>query len=176
MEYNTTMATDIIRKMLIAIVAVFAVMVVSYLFGRTKGRNEAQEVIIERVDTMYVHDTITQYKPIVEERVVLQKYPVMVEKYDTIMRHDTIYLNMQREQVVWKDEYARVFASGIMPHVDSVQHFVTTRTITKEIPVKVVKKTRWGVGVQAGYGVMVGNDVRLAPYVGVGVSYNIVSW
>ena len=101
MEYNTTMATDIIKKMLTAIVAVFAVMVVSYLFGRREGRNEAEEVIIERVDTMYVYDTITQYKPIVEERVVLQSYPVMVEKYDTIMRHDTIYLNMQREQVVW---------------------------------------------------------------------------
>jgi hypothetical protein len=39
-----------------------------------------------------------------------------------------------------------------------------------------VKKTRCGVGVQAGYGVMVGNEVRLAPYVGVGISYNIVSW
>lgn len=170
------METGITRKILIAMIALFALVAVSYLIGRRDGQKLATERVVERVDTMYVHDTITQYKPIVEERVVLQKYPVMVEKYDTIMRHDTIYLNMQREQVVWKDEYARVFASGIMPHVDSVQHFVTTRTITKEIPVKVVKKTRWGVGVQAGYGVMVGNDVRLAPYVGVGVSYNIVSW
>lgn len=176
MEYNTIMATGIIKRALTAIVVILAVILASYYVGRNRGINEAGEGVVEKVDTLYVRDTITQYKPIVEERVVLQKYPVMVEKYDTIMRHDTIYLNMQREQVVWKDEYARVFASGIMPHVDSVQHFVTTRTITKEIPVKVVKKTRWGVGVQAGYGVMVGNDVRLAPYVGVGVSYNIVSW
>jgi hypothetical protein len=170
------MATDIISKALTAMEIIVAAVLVSYYVGHNRGINEAGERVVERVDTLVVRDTITQYKPIVEERVVLQKYPVMVEKYDTIMRHDTIYLNMPREQVVWKDEYARVFASGIMPHVDSVQHFVTTRTITKEIPVKVVKKTRWGVGVQAGYGVMVGNDVRLAPYVGVGVSYNIVSW
>ena len=100
----------------------------------------------------------------------------MVEKYDTIMRHDTIYLNMQREQIVWKDEFSRVYASGIMPHVDSVTHYVTTRVITKEIPVKEIKKTRWGLGVQAGYGVLLGNQVQTAPYIGVGISYDILSW
>jgi hypothetical protein len=170
------MATDIIKRTMIAMAALIAVVAIAYWAGRRSGFVRAIEDSHERVDTLVIRDTIMQYESIVEERVVLQKYPVMVEKYDTIMRHDTIYLNMPREQVVWKDEYARVFASGIMPHVDSVQHFVTTRTITKEIPVKVVKKTRWGVGVQAGYGVMVGNEVRLAPYVGVGISYNIVSW
>ena len=176
MVYNTIMATDIIKRALVAIAAILAVIMVSFLVGRNRGINEAEERIVEKVDTLYIRDTITQYKAIVEERVILEKYPVMVEKYDTIMKHDTIYLNMQREQIVWKDEYSRVYASGIMPHVDSVTHYVTTRTIIKEIPVKEVKKTRWGVGVQVGYGVQFGSQIQAAPYVGVGVSYNLLSW
>ena len=176
MEFNIIMAIGIIRRALIATAVILAAILGSYLIGRNNGINEVGERIVEKVDTLYIRDTITQYKAIVEERVLLEKYPVMVEKYDTIMRHDTIYLNMQREQIVWKDEFSRVYASGIMPHVDSVTHYVTTRVITKEIPVKEIKKTRWGLGVQAGYGVLLGNQVQTAPYIGVGISYDILSW
>ena len=45
--------------------------------------------------------------------------------------------------------------------------------ITKEIPVIQVKKTRWGLGIQAGYGA---SKDGLTPYIGVGVSYNVLSW
>jgi hypothetical protein len=39
-----------------------------------------------------------------------------------------------------------------------------------------LRKTRWGIGVQAGYGAVLKQDVRLYPYIGVGVSYNIIRW
>ena len=58
-----------------------------------------------------------------------------------------------------------------MPQVDSVIHHTENLIITKDIPV--IKKTRWGLGVHAGVGAGKGG---LTPYVGVGVSYNIISW
>ena len=64
-----------------------------------------------------------------------------------------------------------VYASGVMPQVDSVIHQTQSLIITKEIPV--IKKTRWRLGVQAGVGAGKGG---LTPYVGIGVSYNILSW
>ena len=45
--------------------------------------------------------------------------------------------------------------------------------ITREIPVIQVKKTRWSIGIQAGMGV--GKD-GVFPYVGGGISYNLLSW
>jgi hypothetical protein len=41
----------------------------------------------------------------------------------------------------------------------------------------VPKPTHWGIGVQAGYGATLSNNtVKLAPYIGVGISYNIITW
>ena len=80
---------------------------------------------------------------------------------------------MEREQVRWEDSLAVVYASGIDPQVDSVIHFTRDQIIIKEIPVIKVKKSRWGLGVQAG--ATAGKD-GVIPYVGVGVSYNILTW
>lgn len=45
------------------------------------------------------------------------------------------------------------------------------------VPVVSVKPRRWGVGVQAGYGLTVRNDRTVAaPYIGVGIQYNLFSF
>ena len=89
----------------------------------------------------------------------------------TLMLRDTLYVILEREQVRWEDSLSVVYASGVMPQVDSVIHHTENLIITKEIPV--IKKTRWGLGVQAGVGAGKGG---LTPYVGVGISYNLISW
>ena len=98
---------------------------------------------------------------------------VLVPVKDTIHLRDTMFVILDREQVAWEDSLAMVYASGILPQVDSVIHFTREMVITKEIPVIRLEKTRWGVGVQAGFGAYKGG---LTPYFGVGLSYNILSW
>lgn len=125
----------------------------------------------ERVDTVYHWDTVTVYEPVtVTKTVVSKEYVMMV---DTVSVRDTVYVILDREQVTWEDSLSRVYASGIRPQVDSVLHFVKETVVTREVPVVEVKKTRWGIGIQGGYGV---SDKGLTPYIGVGVSYNILSW
>jgi hypothetical protein len=126
------------------------------------------------VDTLFIYDTITQYEPIIEERVVLEK--VLVPGADTLWKHDTMYVYLEREQVVWKDSLSRVYASGILPQIDSVQHFITERVVTRELTQVVKKPCKWGLGIHAGYGIQLGDQIRTAPYVGIGVSYNLLSW
>lgn len=174
MEYNTTMETGTIRRSLIAAAVILAVIAVSYLMGRNRGINEASARVVERVDTLVVRDTITQYEPIVKRITKVER--VLVPVTDTLRQTDTLYVVLDREQVMWEDSLSRVYASGIMPEIDSVQHFVTERVITREVVVPKVRRTRWGIGINAGYGVLLGDQVRTAPYVGVGVSYDIVSW
>lgn len=147
---------------------------VSYFIGRRDGRNKATMTLNEVVDTMVIYKTITQYEPILEERVVLQKVPVMVR--DTMWIHDTMYVYLDREQVVWQDSLSKVYASGIMPQVDSVQHYISERIVTKELTKIVKKPCRWSLGIHAGYGVSYREKFIHTPYVGVGISYNILSW
>lgn len=168
------MGTDTIKRIVFAVAAIILSLLISYFIGRRDGLNSAVETETEKVDTLYLRDTIVQYEPILEERVVLKKVPVPVT--DTLRIHDTLYVYLEREQVVWQDSLSRVYASGILPQIDSVQHYITERIVTKEVTIHVKKPCRWGVGVHAGYGVQLGDQVRTAPYIGVGVSYNILSW
>lgn len=168
------MGTDTIKRIVFAVAAIILSLLISYFIGRRDGFNSAVETETEKVGTLYLRDTIVQYEPILEERVVLKKVPVPVT--DTLRIHDTLYVYLEREQVVWQDSLSRVYASGILPQIDSVQHYISERIVTKEVTIHVKKPCRWGVGVHAGYGVQLGDQVRTAPYIGVGISYNLLSW
>lgn len=168
------METGTIRNLLIVIAFFFGVTFAAYRVGRRDGLIRLADDIKQVVDTLYIRDTITQEKPIYVDRIKLQKVPVPVT--DTLRIHDTLYVYLEREQVVWQDSLSRVYASGIDPHVDSVQHFIQERIVTIQTSIPVKKPCRWGVGVHAGYGVHFGDQIQAAPYVGIGISYNLLSW
>lgn len=140
-----------------------------FLLGCRCHRNDPGEPPSIKVDTLFVRDTFVVTEPKYVTRRVVDSVPFPVT--DTIRMMDTLYVLLERQQVTWEDSLARVYASGIDPHVDSVIHFRKDMVITRDIPVTI--KTRWGIGIQAGFGA--GKD-GLTPYVGVGVSYNILSW
>lgn len=149
--------------------------VVMYCIGRKGAVKLATIAPIEKVDTLFIHDTIVSEKPVFVEKRVCER--VLVPVYDTIRQNDTLYVYADREQVHWKDTLSEVYASGIDVSVDSVLHFVPKMVITQERNVFVKQKCRWGIGVHAGYGAAVMADrVYVSPYIGVGLSYNIISW
>ena len=163
------MATDIIKQ--IGMVTLLAVVLI---IGYNSGLNQVMREDVKQVDTLYVCDTITHYEPILEERVVLQE--VLVQVRDTIWIHDTLYVSLDYEQVVWQDSLSRVYVSGVLPQIDSVQHFISERVVTRELTQVVKKPCRWGVGFHVGYGIQLGEQVKTAPYIGFGFNYNILTW
>ena len=142
-----------------------------FLVGQRCPRNGGGETPTPKVDTLVIRDTIKVTEPISVTKRVVDSIPYPVT--DTLRLRDTLYVILEREQIRWEDSLSVVYASGVMPQVDSVIHYTESLIITKEIPVIQVNKTRWGLGVQAGVGAGKGG---LTPYVGVGVSYNILSW
>ena len=146
-----------------------------FLFGFIIGQKHPQELPVEpiktKVDTLVIRDTMMHYKPIYVDRLKLDS--VLVPVLDTMMIHDTTFVYLEREKVTWRDSLCEVYASGIMASVDSVRHFQEYKYITMETQVPVKVKSHWGLGVNAGYGVGEGG---VSPYIGVGISYNILSW
>ena len=140
-----------------------------FLIGQRCPRNGGGETSTPKVDTLVIRDTIKVTEPIYVTKRVMDSIPYPVT--DTLRLRDTLFVFLEREQIRWEDTLAVVYASGVNPQVDSVIHHTQSLIITKEIPV--IKKTRWGLGVQAGVGAGKGG---LTPYVGVGVSYNLISW
>lgn len=156
-------------------VGIAVAVLIGFLIGQQHPQKSPVEPIKEKVDTLLIFDTITLTKPVFMEKIQLDS--VYMPVTDTLWKHDTLFVYLEREQIQWQDSLCRVYASGINPQVDSVTHFVQETIITREISVPVKVKSRWGLGIQVGYGAGInGKQVYLTPYVGVGISYNILSW
>ena len=160
---------------ILAGVGIAVAVLIGFLIGQQHPQKSPVEPIKEKVDTLLIFDTITLTKPVFVEKIQLDS--VYMPVTDTLWKHDTLYVYLEREQIQWQDSLCRVYASGINPQVDSVTHFVQETIITREISVPVKVKSRWGLGIQVGYGAGInGKQVYMTPYVGVGISYNILSW
>lgn len=116
----------------------------------------------------------TKVKTVVKVDTLLISAPMapllVFQLTDTMRIGDTV---VYREQAYYEDSLYRVWVSGYRPRLDSLQIFPRTvyQTVTNDIYHTItLKKKRWGLGLQAGYGYPGGF------YVGAGVSYNLFQW
>ena len=95
---------------------------------------------------------------------------------DTLMLHDTVLVHLPIEQRQYSDPRYTAWVSGYRPQLDSIQIYQRREYITQEVKVS-IKPKRWGIGLQAGYGVSLHNgQIQPSPYIGVGVSWNFLQF
>lgn len=121
-------------------------------------------------DTVRVTDTIVVREPQVKESVVVRTEYRWLRRVDTVSvaaEHDTIMdtvmVEIPIEQKVYKDSNYTAWVSGYLPRLDSIRVY-RHETIMRE------RARRWGIGIQAGYGV---TPKGLSPYLGLGVQYRL---
>ena len=156
-----------------AALALAALLLLSgYLLGRRACRAPEPELVVQ-TDTLRIRDTVLVERPApVEVRVV---DTMLVAVTDTISISDTVYLRIPHEIKQYEDSLYRAQVSGYRPALDWIEVYPQTVYLTKVVKTQDVR--RWGIGLQAGYGAYVaGGQVRLAPYVGVGVSWAILQF
>lgn len=161
---------DYLEKLLVAFAAILLV-ILGIAIGSSRYQKGSPIDVIEKVDTLVIFDTIKVSEPIfVKERIIDS---IMVAVTDTIVRNDTTFVYLPRQQRQYQSPQFHAWVSGYDPKLDSIKLYQTTKYITKEIPVIKKEKSRWGLGVQVGYGA---SKNGLSPYVGIGVSYDLLSW
>ena len=160
------------KKILISALLAVVFLLSGYLLGRRANRAHAPELMVQ-TDTLRIRDTLLDERPVpVEVRVV---DTMLVAVTDTVTVNDTVYLSLPRETRVYGDSTYRAQVSGYRPALDWIEVYPQTVYLTKVVKTNDVK--RWGIGVQAGYGAYFRDGhMRLAPYLGVGISYNIIRW
>ena len=146
----------------------------SYLAGYRYASHRDVEVVRDTVTVVsVVRDTVEVEKPVyVKERVVENVY---VPVTDTLRLHDTTFVVLPRFQREYADSLYTAWVSGYDPRLDSIRIVRTLHVVTQTVTVKEPPK-RWGLGVTAGYGLTLAPQPQLSPFIGVGVSYNLVSW
>ena len=130
---------------------------------------------IVQTDTLYFRDTIKVDKPV----PVPKPYPVYLPA-DTVrlvnVQHDTVEVIVPIEQKHYRDSLYDAWVSGYKPNLDSLHVYPVTKVVTTTITTN-AKTKRWGIGVQAGVGAQygtIGKQMDVGPYVGVGISYNLL--
>lgn len=147
-------------------------LVVGFIVGRKTHQNAALPDFLPGNDTIIVRDTITREKPVYVDRYLTRIEQVFLPVHDTTVVRDSVLVDIPIETRVYaEDSVYRAVVSGWKPSLDTLLVYNTTREITKFVPVPVRK--RWGVGVTGGYGVGKGG---LTPFVGVGITYNLIKF
>lgn len=158
---------SLLHKILVAL----ALLAVAFVIGR---RTAPMPVITgERVqlDTLIIRDTITQEMPVYRTKWMRDTITLFV--------HDTIPVYLPREVRIYEDSTYRAEVSGVFPSLDRIDIYQQEKTITIQVEkqVAVPVRQRWGIGLQAGYGAHIsGSSVAFSPYIGIGITYNFISW
>ena len=128
-----------------------------------------EKVVVTRVDTLIVRDTLVQYKPVPVNVYVVDTlyYPVPVPG-----QHDTVWAALPWEEKEYQDSTYRAVVEGFRPSLKEIEVYrqkqVVTVTNTVQLP-----PPRWSIGVQAGYGA---SKDGLTPYVGIGIQYRLLDF
>ena len=172
---------DTIQYFLKIITLVFAVLLLFNIVNAigyfvNEHRNSHSSEMKVKVDTLFVYDTIFVEKPVIKKVEIIDTLLLPVPITDTLMLHDTIFVHLPIEQRQYSDPSYTAWVSGYRPQLDSIHIYQQTQYITNEVKVATMPK-RWGIGLQAGYGVSFSNkQIQATPYIGIGISYNILTW
>ena len=133
-------------------------------------------------DTTWLHDTLTIVLPAPKTKTPRDTVylPAPVPPPDTTGHTpDTVYVPVPIETSYYAGDSYEAWVSGYRTSLDSIR--IHQETAIVEVPVEklIVKHARWGIGVQAGATYLPGTQGQqgaVQPYVGLGISYNLITF
>ena len=91
---------------------------------------------------------------------------------------DSVSVKIPITQKIYEDSLYRAYVSGYRPSLDSLiffpRHDITTVTNGYIYPKS--RQKRWGIGIHVGYGMTMSHTPQFSPYVGIGISYNLITF
>ncbi len=157
------------------------ILLVLRISPRDKKEVSIKETVTALTDTIRIRDTIEVEKPVYISRTVVDSILVSVEKIDTVFLKDTLYIQLPREQRHYRKEEYEAWVSGFQPELDSLKLYTDQTLITNQYhhQTQIIEKQRqkrFGIGIQVGYGATFNEKFYFSPYVGIGLSYNFLTF
>ena len=141
-----------------------------------KGRRQVIETVRVETKTEIIRDTVTVIQPRYVTRTEVRKE--LVQLRDTLTVHDTTYMAVPVERVEYVDTNYYAVVTGFHPALEEIRVYPKTQIVTTTVTVgNKARPTRFGIGIQAGYGVHYGVTTSRfdhGPYLGAGISFNLV--
>ena len=179
------MANKVSKKHLI-ILAAAAILCILCGFFVAKGMyDRPMDESVSR-DTVTLHDTVPEYLPAPKDSARI-KYVTrwLPAKHDTVysenyaqsfaeIMHDTVAVQVPITSKHYGSKDYDAWVSGFEVSLDSIKVYKETQYITETITNTINPKRKpWGIGFHVGYGYDFKSKTA-APFVGVGISYDII--
>lgn len=162
-----------------ATIVLVAVFVFGALCGFFLGKGIYQPTYGEKVarDTVIVHDTIPQYYPqpveVIKTKVDYKWLTRVRTNTDTLTLHDSVLVEVPITSKHYQSQEYDAWVSGYEPSLDSIFVYREKEIITETITRTNTKRKPWGLGFTVGYGYDFSSKTA-APFVGIGLSYDII--
>ncbi len=168
------------RIVQLAILFILAVLVLRTGQGNRKEVS-IKETVTTLTDTVRIRDTIEIEKPVYISRTIVDSILVPVMQIDTVFLKDTLYIQLPREQRYYREQEYEAWVSGFQPELDSLKLYSDQTLITNQYHhqtqiIEKLRQKRFGIGIQVGYGTTFNEKIYFTPYVGIGLSYNFLTF
>jgi len=164
---------------------VVGILIGAFGYGLVHAPGEPS-VKIER-DTVTLTDTVPVHAPVPADSALVRWMVVRIpvdnplpspsdDTENLAVVADTVEVPLAVTQKHYQGEDYQAWVSGYRPSLDSIEVYHKTKTITETITVTQKERTKhWGLGIHGGYGFDFATR-KAAPFVGVGLSYNFITF
>lgn len=187
-----------LRKPLIILSVAVVLMAIAGIVGYGIGISEWKHYGTEK-DTVTFRDTIKYYAPaasasnqvktvtkylpvskevkvpsVVTDTLYVNGDTIYVERYTEVplLVHDSVYVDVPIVQKTFSGADYRAYVSGYEPNLDSIMVFPKTSVIKETVT---PRTKHWHIGLTGGYGYGF-TSKQAEPYIGVGITYSILSF
>lgn len=187
------MTTAAYRTLTAALAVLSLVLAAALIISRHTPNQQLPPEVHTLTDTLILRDTvhIALPSPQTTDTVGTVTIPVTVPPdrhtgtitTDTLRITDTIYIRLPIEQRYYTGPHYEAWISGHRPRLDSLRirtealRLTTATTVSHTATtVPQPKPERWGIGIHLGYGMTIAPQPQLRPYIGIGISYNLITF
>ena len=187
------MTTAAHRTLTAALAVLSLVLAAALIISRHTPNQQLPPEVHTLTDTLILRDTvhIALPSPQTTDTVGTVTIPVPVPpdrhtgtiRTDTLRITDTVYIRLPIEQRYYTGPHYEAWISGHRPRLDSLRirtealRLTTATTVSHTATAARQSKTgRWGIGIHLGYGMTLAPQPQLRPYIGIGISYNILTF
>ena len=178
------MTTAAHRTLTAALAVLSLALTAALIISRHTSKRQQPPEVHTVTDTLIIRDTvhIALPSPQTTDTVGTVTIPVPVPPgrhtgtiaTDTLRITDTIYIT---------GPHYEAWISGHRPRLDSLRirtetlRLTTATTVTHTATTaRQPKPERWGIGIHLGYGMTIAPQPQLRPYIGIGISYNLITF
>ena len=174
-----------------ALVLLSLILAAALIISRHTPNQQQPPEVHTVTDTLIIRDTvhIALPTPQTTDTVGTVTIPVPPDRHtgtiptDTLRITDTIYIRLPIEQRYYTGPHYEAWISGLRPRLDSLRIRTETLRLTTATTVAHAATTvpqpkpeRWGIGIHLGYGITIAPQPQFRPYIGIGISYNLITF